>query len=72
MNDGMRPEKRALLRELRRRQHVEWAHGQTPAERLAAAVALMEIAAAVGAPAAVEDPAEIWLALKARWRRLAG
>jgi len=66
----MRPERRAALRALRQRQHIEWAHGQTPTERLVAADELYALASAIGDDPLREDRAPLWLALKARWRRL--
>ena len=68
----MRPEKRAALAELRRRQHWEWAHLLTPDQRLQVTEELIKVAEALGRgpPFDSDEPPDLWLALKAKWRRL--
>lgn len=76
MSDAMRPEKRAALAALRRKQHVESALLTTPDERLQAAAALFEFARAMGrldgpeAEAASDADWRLLCTLKDRWRTL--
>jgi hypothetical protein len=68
---GMSARKRALLDRVRREQVVREATW-TPTERLQRLEDLLAFAAQFGAHLgpSTDEPPELWLTLKARWRRL--
>ena len=68
---GMSARKRALLDRVRREQVLREATW-TPTERLQRLEDLLAFADQFGAYAgpSTDEPPELWLALKARWRRL--
>lgn len=69
--------RRRLLAEVRRRRIRDATHGLTPAERLARADELRRFASAVARPCGgperdLDEPAEMWLRMLARFRAAPG